>query len=254
MKLLLNGAGGFMGGEVIRAAARGYGDAVMAGGIEPFGTPAVDFPMAGSWEQASEMFGADAADCIVDFSNHLCTKDLLQFALGAKLPLVIATTGHTEEELALIKEASKQIPIFHSANMSVGVALLVKLAKTAAAAMPDADIEIIEKHHNRKVDAPSGTAMMLYREIAAVRDNAPAKLGRSGIDKRNPGEIGIHAVRMGNIVGEHEVIIGTATQSITLKHEAYDRALFAEGAIVAAGFVKDQKPGLYDMHDMLNER
>ena len=254
MKLLLNGAGGFMGGEVIRAAARGYGDAVMAGGIEPFGTPAVDFPVAGSWEQAAEMFGQDAADCIVDFSNHLCTKDLLQFAVGAKLPLVIATTGHTEEELALIKDAAKQIPIFHSANMSVGVALLVKLAKTAAAAMPDADIEIIEKHHNRKVDAPSGTAMMLYREIAAVRDNAPAKLGRSGIDKRNPGEIGIHAVRMGNIVGEHEVIIGTATQSITLKHEAYDRALFAEGAIVAAGFVKDQKPGLYDMHDMLNER
>ena len=254
MKLLLNGAGGFMGNEVIRAAARGYGDAVMAGGIEPFGTPAVDFPVAGSWEQAAEMFGQDAADCIVDFSNHLCTKDLLQFAVGAKLPLVIATTGHTEEELALIKEATKEIPIFHSANMSVGVALLVKLAKTAAAAMPDADIEIIEKHHNRKVDAPSGTAMMLYREIAAVRDNAPAKLGRSGIDKRNPGEIGIHAVRMGNIVGEHEVIIGTATQSITLKHEAYDRALFAEGAIVAAGFVKDQKPGLYDMHDMLNER
>lgn len=254
MKLLLNGAGGFMGGEVIRAAARGYGDTVMAGGIEPFGTPAVDFPVAGSWEQAAEMFGQDAADCLVDFSNHLCTKDLLQFAVGAKLPLVIATTGHTEEELALIKDAAKGIPIFHSANMSVGVALLVKLAKTAAAAMPDADIEIIEKHHNRKVDAPSGTAMMLYREIAAVRDNAPAKLGRSGIDKRNPGEIGIHAVRMGNIVGEHEVIIGTATQSITLKHEAYDRALFAEGAIVAADFVKDQKPGLYDMHDMLNER
>ena len=254
MKLLLNGAGGFMGGEVIRAAARGYGDAVMAGGIEPFGTPAVDFPVAGSWEQAAEVFGADAADCLVDFSNHLCTKELLQFAVGAKLPLVIATTGHTEEELALIKDAANQIPIFHSANMSVGVALLVKLAKTAAAAMPDADIEIIEKHHNRKVDAPSGTAMMLYREIAAVRDNAPAKLGRSGIDKRNPGEIGIHAVRMGNIVGEHEVIIGTATQSITVKHEAYDRALFAEGAIVAAGFVKDQKPGLYDMHDMLNER
>ena len=255
MKLLLNGAGGFMGNEVIRAAAKGYGDAVIVGGIEPFGTPAVDFPVAGSWEQASEMFGENSADCLVDFSNHLCTKDLLSFAVGAKLPLVIATTGHTEEELACIKEAAKQIPIFHSANMSVGVALLVKLAKTAAAAMPDADIEIIEKHHNRKVDAPSGTAMMLYREIASVRKNAPAKLGRSGSDKRNPGEIGLHAVRMGNIVGEHEVILCTPTQSITLKHEAYDRALFAEGAIVAASFLKDQKPGLYDMHDMLkNER
>ena len=193
-------------------------------------------------------------DFIIDFSHHTATEALLNIAKEKNTPVVIATTGHTEEEKNLILEAAKEIPVFHSANMSLGIALLVELAKTTAKAFPDADIEIIEKHHNRKVDAPSGTAMMLYREIAAVRDNAPAKLGRSGIDKRNPGEIGIHAVRMGNIVGEHEVIIGTATQSITLKHEAYDRALFAEGAIVAAGFVKDQKPGLYDMHDMLNER
>jgi len=254
MKLLLNGVGGFMGGEVVRATLRGYGDAALVGGIEPFGKPDVTFPVAASWEEAKERFPQNTADCLIDFSNHVCTKDLLDFAVGAKIPLVIATTGHTQEELALIKEAAKEIPIFHSANMSVGVALLVKLAKTAAAAMPDADIEIIEKHHNRKVDAPSGTAMMLYREIATVRENAPAKLGRSGSDKRNPGEIGLHAVRMGNIVGEHEVILCTPTQSITLKHEAYDRALFAEGAIVAANFVKDQKAGLYDMHHMLNER
>lgn len=254
MKLLLNGVGGFMGGEVVRATLRGYGDAALVGGIEPFGKPDVAFPVAASWEEAKEIFPQNTADCLIDFSNHVCTKDLLDFAVGAKIPLVIATTGHTQEELALIKEAAKEIPIFHSANMSVGVALLVKLAKTAAAAMPDADIEIIEKHHNRKVDAPSGTAMMLYREIATVRENAPAKLGRSGSDKRNPGEIGLHAVRMGNIVGEHEVILCTPTQSITLKHEAYDRALFAEGAIVAANFVKDQKAGLYDMHHMLNER
>lgn len=252
MKLLLNGAGGFMGGEVIRAAARGYGDAVMAGGIEPFGTPAVDFPVAGSWEQAAEMFDANSADCLIDFSNHLCTKDLLQFALGAKLPLVIATTGHTEEELALIKDAAKGIPIFHSANMSVGVALLVKLAKTAAAAMPDADIEIIEKHHNQKLDVPSGTALALADAVKAVREEAEFVVGRHENGKRRKEEVGIHSLRLGGVVGEHEVIITTGNETISLKHEAHSRAVFADGGVMAAAYVAAQTvPGLYTMEDLV---
>ena len=255
MKILLNGMGGFMGNEVARAAARGYADAELVGGIDLLGAANASVPCASSFAQAQELFPRGTADCLIDFSNHVCTKDLLEYAVKVDLPVVVATTGHTEEELAAIKDAAKKIPVFHSANMSVGVALLVKLAKTAAAAMPDAEIEIIEKHHNRKVDAPSGTAMMLYRELATVRKDATANLGRSGNAKRTPNEIGIHAVRMGNIVGEHEVIIGTATQAITLKHEAFDRALFAEGAIVAAGFLKDCMPGLYDMYDLLgNDR
>lgn len=253
MRVLLNGVGGFMGGEVIRAVHRGYGDAILVGGIDLMGTPTVSFPCVKSFEQAERSFPQGSADCMIDFSNHVCTQALLDFAVNTKIPVVIATTGHTSEELTAIQEAAKQIPIFHSANMSVGVALLVKLAKTAAAAMPDAEIEIIEKHHNRKVDAPSGTAMMLYRELAEVRTDATANLGRSGHNKRTPNEIGIHAIRMGNIVGEHEVIIGTASQTITLKHEAHDRALFAEGAIVAASYLKDRAPGLYDMHDLLQE-
>jgi 4-hydroxy-tetrahydrodipicolinate reductase len=128
---------------------------------------------------------------------------------------------------------------------------LVELAKKAAAAMPDADIEIVEKHHNRKVDAPSGTALMIANAIQTVRRGTQLLLGRSGMTKREPNEIGIHAVRMGNIIGEHEVLIGTDSQTITIKHEAHSRSLFAEGAVAAAAFLVAQPAGLYDMKSML---
>ena len=154
-------------------------------------------------------------------------------------------------ELAAIRELSSAVPVFFSANMSLGVALLVELAKTAAKAMPDAEIEIIEKHHNRKLDAPSGTALMVANAIKTVRPKSTFTLGRSGMAKRTPSEIGIHAIRMGNIVGEHEVIVGTDTQTITLKHEAHSRALFAEGAVVAAEFLIRQGAGLYTMADIV---
>ena len=251
MKILVNGLCGYMGNEIVRAAQRGYGNAEVVGGIDLPGCNPGQIPCATSIAEAEAIFPANTADCLIDFSHHSCTENLMAFAVKTKTPIVVATTGHTPEELAMISQAAKEIPVFHSANMSVGVALLVKLAKTAAAAMPDAEIEIIEKHHDRKLDAPSGTAMMLFREIASVRPDATANLGRSGQAKRTPNEIGIHAIRMGNIVGEHEVILGTNTQAITLKHEAFDRALFAEGAIVAAGFVMNCQPGLYDMHDFL---
>jgi 4-hydroxy-tetrahydrodipicolinate reductase len=164
---------------------------------------------------------------------------------------VVATTGHDERETELIKRASEHIPVFFSANMSLGVALLCELAKTAAKTMPDADIEIIEKHHNRKLDAPSGTALLLADAISTVRKGAYYVFGRGGQRKREKAEIGIHAIRMGNIVGEHEVIIGTDTQTITLKHEAHTRALFAEGAIAAADFLTSKPAGLYCMRDIV---
>ena len=135
--------------------------------------------------------------------------------------------------------------------MSLGIALLCELAKTTAAAMPEAEIEIIEKHHNRKLDAPSGTALMLADAIKEVRPSAYSNLGRSGHGKRTHDEIGIHAIRMGNIVGIHEVIVGTASQTITLKHEAHDRALFAEGGIAAAEFLVKCGAGLYDMKSIV---
>ena len=161
-------------------------------------------------------------------------EELCDFIVRHSVPAVIATTGQTEGELAMIDEAARHVPIFRSGNMLVGVALLIELAKKTAAVMPDADIEIIERHHNRKEDAPSGTALMIADAIRDVRGGAEYKLGRAGHERRTPGEIGINAVRAGGIVGVHEVLVCTDTQSITLKHEAYSRSLFAEGALEAA--------------------
>ncbi len=167
------------------------------------------------------------------------------------MPLAFATTGQTEEQKGYIKEASEKIPVFSAANYSVGVALLIELAKKTAAVFPEAEIEIIEKHHDRKIDAPSGTALAIASALTEVREHAFHVCGRSGHGKRTPEEIGIHAVRMGNIAGVHEVIVGTPNQTITLKHEAHSRALFAEGALAAVEFIAGKAPGMYDMRSML---
>lgn len=190
------------------------------------------------------------ADCVIDFSNHSNTNELLSYCEERGLPVVIATTGQTEEEKAAISAAAEKIPVFYSGNMSLGIALLVELAKQTAKVFPDADIEIIERHHNRKIDAPSGTALMLADAIREVRPEATYNLGRPENGKRTKQEIGIHAVRYGNEVGTHEVIVATNSQVITLKHEAENRALFAEGALSAAAFLINQAPGLYNMKDL----
>ena len=191
-------------------------------------------------------------DLIVDFSHHSLTKNLIDFAKRKNLPLVIATTGQTDEEKLLIHDASKYIPIFFAANYSIGIAVLIKEAKDIARIMKDADIEIIETHHNRKLDAPSGTALKIADELKNVRTNANLILGRSGNKKREKNDIGINAIRLGNVVGVHEVLISTKHECLSIKHEAYDRGLFAEGAINAIKFLKDKKAGLYGMNDMLN--
>lgn len=248
MNILLNGICGHMGREVVKLTDAGYRGAKLVAGVDvcakgdeaPFCVKSFD-----------EIVAINDVDCIVDFSHHSCVGELLDFATRNGLPVVIATTGHTDEEKAKIKEAASKIAVFFSANMSLGVALLVELAKIAAKAMPEAEIEIIEKHHNRKLDAPSGTALMIADAICEVRSDATVNTGRSGQGKRSPEEIGIHAVRMGNIVGEHEVLIGTQNQTITLKHEAYSRALFAEGALAAADFLVGCDRGLYDMNSLI---
>ncbi len=191
------------------------------------------------------------ADCLIDFSHHSTTKALLSYAVKQKLPVVLCTTGHTEKEQSMILEAAKEIPVFYSANMSMGVALLAELAKKTAAIYPDADIEIVETHHNRKIDAPSGTALMIANAIKEVRKAATLMMGRSGQGKRAEQEIGLHAVRRGNIVGIHEVLVSTDTETITLKHEAHSRALFADGAMAAAQFLCGKPAGLYRMQDMI---
>ena len=164
---------------------------------------------------------------------------------------MIATTGQTEEEFAVIDECAKSIPVFLSANMSIGIAVLTSLAKQAAAAFPEADIEIVELHHNRKLDAPSGTAVMLANAIKEVRPDSNIVEGRSGHCKRDPKDIGISAVRLGNEVGTHEVYIATQTQRIKLEHVAQSRSLFAEGAVRAAEFLIEKGPGLYGMKDLV---
>ena len=191
------------------------------------------------------------ADCIIDFSNHLATKDVTAYAVKRNLPLVIATTGQSEEELSMIKKASESIPLFYSQNMSLGVAVLSCLAKITAKAFPDADIEIIEKHHNQKLDVPSGTALLLADAIKTTREELTYNIGRHENGKRQKNEVGIHSLRMGGEVGTHEIIFAMGSQVITLKHEAENRSLFAEGALSAADFLVKQEAGLYNMDNIL---
>lgn len=240
IKVILNGACGRMGREVERLVSEAD-DMEICARVDKFGDDCLG--------SLSDYTGT--ADVIIDFSHHTAAQELLQYAVERKLPVIVATTGHTELELALIEKAAEKTAVFHSANMSLGVALLVELAKKAAIAMPDADIEIVETHHNRKLDAPSGTALMLAEELKDTRENAELAVGRSGQCKREKNEIGIQSVRRGNIPGIHEVLISTDNQTISLKHEAHSRALFAEGAVSAARFMAGRKQGLYNMKNMI---
>ncbi|MBP3633284.1 MAG: 4-hydroxy-tetrahydrodipicolinate reductase [Oscillospiraceae bacterium] len=243
MKIIVNGAGGRMGKALRALIAQGSRGASLAAAVDPF------VKEDGMIEQASRFTGD--ADCIIDFSSHTGTKELVEFAVERKLPLVIATTGHTQEELDLITQASREIPVFYSGNMSLGIALLTQLVRQSVAMFPDADVEIVETHHAQKVDVPSGTALMLAKAVQTARPSATLLVGRHENGKRTKEEVGIHSLRMGTTVGIHEVHIHAGTQTITLKHEAHDRALFAEGALAAAQFLTDKAPGLYSMHDMV---
>ncbi len=242
IKILLHGACGRMGREVEKIAEN-CEDVEICAKVDKF-------------SQNSDIYTdicdyTGDADVIVDFSHHSAVKDLLSYSVERKIPVIVATTGHTEDELAVIKKASEKTAVFHSANMSLGVALLTQLAVKAAKAMPDADIEIVETHHNRKLDAPSGTALMLANAVKNTRKGSQITTGRCGQCKREKNEIGIQSVRRGNIPGIHEVIISTDYQTITLKHEAHSRALFAEGAVTAAKFMAGKPAGLYDMYSTL---
>ena len=195
--------------------------------------------------------GRVEADVVVDFSHHTAVADVLAYAKAIGAAAVIGTTGHTEEEKNAIHAAAEEIPVFFSGNMSLGIAVLCRLAKQAAAAFPEADIEIVEVHHNRKVDAPSGTALMLFNAIKEVRPEAVANCGRAGEGKRTREEIGISALRLGSVVGIHEIHIHTQNQSLTLKHESGSRAMLADGAVAAANFMVGKEKGLYNMESML---
>ena len=240
MKAIVCGANGAMG--QLLCAALGEN---LAGKVSLDGANGV----AKTFEELGEV----QADTVIDFSHHSAVGEVLGYAVPRGLAVVIGTTGHTEEEKQRIVDASKTIPVFFSGNMSLGIAVLCRLAAQAAAAFPEADIEIVETHHNRKVDAPSGTALMLFRALQKVRPQAVARCGRSGECKRTKEEIGINSLRMGNVVGIHEVHICTPNQTLTLRHEAHNRGMFAEGALEAARFLEGKGPGLYDMEALLAE-
>lgn len=195
----------------------------------------------------------EESDIIIDFSHHSCIEDVLNYATKTKTPVVIATTGFNESELEKISEASKIIPVFNSSNMSLGVNVLVKLVKDAAKMLNGFDIEIIEKHHNLKVDSPSGTAVMIANGVKEVIPETEFIYGRHGrSDKRSVNEVGIHAIRGGTIVGEHTTIFAGHDEIVEIKHTAQSKDIFAQGAIAAAKFLVKQEPGFYNMDNMLD--
>ena len=195
--------------------------------------------------------GSVGADMVIDFSHHTAMADVLDYAKANGCAAVIGTTGHTAEEKELIYKAAEEIPVFYSGNMSLGIAVLCRLARQAAAYFPDADIEIVEIHHNRKVDAPSGTAHMLFNAIRQARPDAVEVCGRAGEGKRKKNEVGVASLRLGTVVGVHEVHIHTGSQCLTLRHEAVTRAMLADGAVDAARFMEGKPAGLYDMESLL---
>lgn len=247
-RILLTGCGGRMG-KVVAELCKSRDDFEISAGVDPC-MPVCEFPVYAHCSDVRE-----DVDVIIDFSFHSAVSEILNFAVENHIPAVIATTGFNSEELGMIEDAEKKIPVFRSANMSLGINLICQLAKRAAKLLPDFDIEIIEKHHNQKVDSPSGTALMIADEISSV---LPAKTeyvhGREGVcGKRTKNEIGIHAVRGGTIVGEHEVLFAGANEIVSISHTATSREILANGAVCAAAFVIGKAPGAYSMKDIFSE-
>ena len=242
-----------MGQAIVRAAKDGKDCRIIAG-IDVNAdsiAPACEFPI---YQNISEF--SDKADVIIDFSHHTALPSLAEYAVRTGTPLVVATTGHTDEERAAMLEAAEKVAVFSSGNMSIGINLLIELCRVGAKTLGDAfDVEIIEKHHNQKLDAPSGTALMLAQAISDEREQTEYVYDRHSVRKaRDKSEVGIHSVRGGTIVGEHEVIFAGTNEVITLSHSAASREIFAVGALRAAKYLATKDAGLYDMSDLINGR
>ena len=251
VNVLLTGSGGKMGQIVAQVASESSLYRICAGvDTNPQAVADTDFPVFSSFEEVSGEF-----DVIVDFSHHSAVEGILKFAQAERIPAVICTTGHTEAELEMLRAASRCVPVFYSRNMSIGINLLAELVKKAAASLYGFDIEIVEKHHNRKLDAPSGTALMLAEAASQAREGETQFVyeRQSRREARKPQELGIHSVRGGTIVGEHEVIFAGPDEVITLSHSAASREVFAQGALRAAAFIVGKPAALYDMNDLIHE-
>lgn len=247
-RIILNGCCGKMGGAITRIA-EGRNDAEIAAGVDTNEYPSLPYPVFAKFSELTIK-----ADLIIDFSNPAALRSVLGYAVSKKIPAVIATTGLDASQLEEIKAASEIIPVFNSANMSLGISLLCELSKTAAKALGGRfDIEIVEAHHNLKLDAPSGTALLLADGIKSVCGEKRYEYDRHiKREKRSQDEIGIHSVRGGTIVGEHQIIFAGLDEVITISHSALSKDIFAEGAINAGLFLLDKKNGLYSMTDLVN--
>ena len=247
-RIILSGCNGKMGQAIVKAVADRE-DAVISAGVDIFTDCGYDFPVFNDFKKIDT-----EADVIIDFSNPVVLDGLLSHARGNKLPAVICTTGYSTAQVQQIKEAAKEIAVFHSGNMSLGINLIIELSKKAASVFGSAfDIEIVEKHHNQKIDAPSGTALMIADGISEVMDKEPQYVydRHAYRKKREKNEIGIHSVRGGTIVGEHEVIFAGHDEVLSIKHEAHSKEVFAVGSINAAVFLNGKEAGLYNMSDLL---
>ncbi len=234
--------------KTVRESDHGF---EIVGGVDPFCTDDLPFPVFASAAEIDV-----PVDVVIDFSVPKATEEILAFSLERKIPAVICTTALSDALIAEIDAANKEIPVFRSGNMSLGVNLMRVLLKQARQTLGDAfDIEIIETHHNRKKDAPSGTALMLAEAISEADGTKHAYVfGRSEKDRRrSPGEIGFHSVRGGTIVGQHEVRFIGQDEELSVRHEAYSKQVFANGALKAAQFLLTKQNGLYSMDDLVNE-
>lgn len=248
IRIILCGCSGHMG-NVITSLVHGRSDCEIVAGVDLVQNSA-DYPVYGNIADVRE-----EADVIIDFSHISLLESILDFSKSHNgIPLVLCTTGYSKEQVDSIKEASETIPVFYSRNMSLGINLLIELAKKATDILgTHFDIEIVEKHHNQKIDAPSGTALMIADAISDV-SNAERKYmydRHSQRKKRDPNEIGIHSIRGGTIVGEHDVIFAGNYETITISHSAQSKELFASGAVEAASFMCGKPAGLYDMSNII---
>ena len=246
MKVIINGYSGTMG-QVLTKCVADDEELELVAGISPKHHDVDGFNTYSSFADVKE-----DSDVVIDFSNPLALDGILEYCLKTKTPVVLATTGYNDEEMEKIHEAAKQIPVFLSFNMSLGVNILLKLVKEAAKNLANFDIEIIEKHQNKKVDSPSGTAVMIANAVKEIREQSEFIYGRHGrTGKRQQNEVGIHAVRGGTIVGEHSAIFAGNDEILEINHSARSKNVFAEGAIAAAKYLVNQEPGFYNMDDML---
>lgn len=246
-RIILSGANGKMG-KTIQSVVAGRENCEIVAGVD-LNTQSDNFPIYDSIDKVQEQ-----ADVVIDFTNPMLIDGLLDYSKKTSTPLVIGTTGFNDNQKKQIEKASEESAVFFTYNMSLGINLLANLAKKAADILgKDFDIEIVEKHHNQKIDAPSGTALMLADAICEEFDE-PLKYEydrHSKREKRSKNEIGMHSVRGGTIVGEHEIIFAGRDEIITLSHSARSKEIFAVGAVNAAEFMKDKSCGMYSMKDLI---